>query len=168
MPSGALLPSLLLLGYSVHLDTLTLVNWWTSPQEEMFTEGPPNIHICWSFPLGFTVSQKKNPLIFYLVSMRDFKLPAFREVGQERENLIFLNADITQVLSALSMVATATFSCAWFPMSSLRLTQSIRTMKLNKFHEALGKRASKLLYQSFWIKRKSKTFPLIFHNFPPL
>lgn len=85
MPRGALLPVLLLLGYSVHLDTLTLVNWWTSLQEVMFTEGAPNIHVCWSFPLGFTVSQKKNPLIFYLANMRDFKLPAFREEGQERE-----------------------------------------------------------------------------------
>lgn len=33
-------------------------------------------------------------------------------------------------------------NCAWFlPCVILRLTQSIRTMKLHKFHEALGKRA---------------------------
>lgn len=33
-------------------------------------------------------------------------------------------------------------SCAWFlPCVSLRLTQSIRTTKLHKFHETLGKKA---------------------------
>lgn len=42
----------------------------------------------------------------------------------------------------LSMAAVPTLSCALFPKSSLTLTQTISTTKLNKFHEVLGKRAT--------------------------
>lgn len=78
----------------------------------MFTEGAPNVHICRAFPLSLTVSPERNPLVFYLVNMRNFKLAVgiLRSVTEERwerENLIFPKAGIS-ALSALRMLSTST------------------------------------------------------------
>lgn len=111
----------------------------------MFTEGAPKVHICRAFPLGLTVSPERNPLIFYLVNITDFKLAvsilrSIREEWLERENLIFPKADISGSLY-LKCAIYLRLSCACFPKSSLRLTQSTRTTKLNKFHEVLDRKA---------------------------
>lgn len=71
----------------------------------MFTEGAPKVHICRAFPLSLTVSPERNPLVFYLVNIRNFKLAvgilrSIMEEAGERENLIFLKAGIS-ALSAL-------------------------------------------------------------------
>lgn len=95
-------------------------------------------------------SPEMSPLIFYQVTMKDFKpadgiLKANKGRGWEERTSYGSKSRYHLGSLCFKYGCSPCLSCAWFPKSSLTLTQSIKT-KLHKFHEAVGKRA--LLYHS--------------------